>query len=57
MCVLANLEYLSVLFCAVLWTGAPGFVAVLPMYYQHMMQQYTHTYTCTLQPFASELRG
>jgi len=33
MCVLANLEYLSILFCTVLWTGASGFVAVLPMYY------------------------
>jgi len=28
-CVLANLEYLSILFCAVLWAAAPG----LPTYY------------------------
>ena len=32
MCVLANLEYLSILFCAVLWAAAPGLVAVLPMW-------------------------
>ena len=32
MCVVANLEYLSILFCAVLWAAAPGLVAVLPMY-------------------------
>jgi len=32
MCVLANLEYLSVLFCAVFWAAAPGLVAVLPMW-------------------------
>jgi len=31
MCVLANLEYLSILFCAVFWAAAPGLVAVLPM--------------------------
>ena len=30
-CVLANLEYLSILFCAVLWAAAPGLFAVLPM--------------------------
>ena len=30
--VLANLEYLSILFCAVLWAAAPGLVAVLPMW-------------------------
>ena len=30
--VLANLEYLSSLFCAVLWAAAPGLVAVLPMW-------------------------
>ena len=29
MCVLANLEYLSILFCAVFWAAAPGLVAVL----------------------------
>jgi len=28
MCVLANLEYLSILFCAVFWAAAPGLVAV-----------------------------
>ena len=28
--VLANLEYLSSLFCAVLWAAAPGLVAVQP---------------------------
>jgi len=32
MCVLANLEYLSILFCAVFWAAAPGLVAVLHMY-------------------------
>jgi len=32
MCVLANLEHLSILFCAVLWAAAPGLVAVLPMW-------------------------
>ena len=32
MCVLANLEYLSILFCAVFWAAAPGLVAVLPMW-------------------------
>jgi len=32
MYVVANLEYLSILFCAVLWAAAPGLVAVLPMY-------------------------
>jgi len=32
MCVLANLEYLSILFCAVLWAAAPSLVAVLPMW-------------------------
>ena len=32
MCVLANLEYLSILFCAVLWAAAPGLVDVLPMW-------------------------
>ena len=32
MCVLANLEYLFILFCAVLWAAAPGLVAVLPMW-------------------------
>jgi len=31
MCVLANLEYLSILFCAVYWAAAPGLVAVLPL--------------------------
>ena len=31
MCVLANLEYLSILFCAVFWAAAPGLVAVLPL--------------------------
>jgi len=31
-CVLANLEYLSLLFCAVFWAAAPGLVAVLPMW-------------------------
>jgi len=31
MCVLANLEYLSILFCAVFWAAAPDLVAVLPM--------------------------
>jgi len=31
-CVLANLEYLSILFCAVLWAAAPDLVAVLPMW-------------------------
>ena len=31
-CVLANLEYLSILFCAVFWAAAPGLVAVLPMW-------------------------
>jgi len=31
MSVLANLEYLSILFCAVLWAAAPCLVAVLPM--------------------------
>ena len=31
-CVLANLEYLSILFCAVLWAAALGLVAVLPMW-------------------------
>jgi len=30
--VLANLEYLSILFCAVLWAAAPGLVAVLLMW-------------------------
>ena len=29
---LANLEYLSILFCAVLWAAAPGLVAVLPVW-------------------------
>ena len=29
---LANLEYLSILFCAVLWAAAPGLVAVLLMW-------------------------
>ena len=28
---LANLEYLPILFCAVFWAAAPGLVAVLPM--------------------------
>jgi len=32
MCVLANLVYFSVLFCAVFWAAAPGLVAVLPMW-------------------------
>jgi len=32
MCVLAKLEYVSILFCAVLWAAAPGLVAVLPMW-------------------------
>jgi len=32
MCVLANLEYLSILFCAVCLAAAPGLVAVLPMW-------------------------
>ena len=32
MCVLANLEYLSILFCAVFWAAAPSLVAVLPMW-------------------------
>ena len=32
MCVLANLEYLSILCCAVFWAAAPGLVAVLPMW-------------------------
>ena len=32
MCVLANLEYLSISFCAVFWAAAPGLVAVLPMW-------------------------
>jgi len=32
MCVLANLEYLSILFCAVFWAAAPGLVAVLRYY-------------------------
>jgi len=32
MCVLANLEYLSILFCAVFWAAAPGLVAVLLMW-------------------------
>jgi len=32
MCVLANLEYLSILFSAVLLAAAPGLVAVLPMW-------------------------
>ena len=32
MCVLANVEYLSILFCAVLWAAEPGLVAVLPMW-------------------------
>jgi len=27
-----NLEYLFILFCAVLWAAAPGFVAVLPVW-------------------------
>jgi len=31
-CVLANLAYLSILFCAVLLAAAPGLVAVLPMW-------------------------
>jgi len=31
MCVLANLEYLSILFCAVFWAAASGLVAVLPI--------------------------
>ena len=31
-CVLANLEYLSILFCADFWAAAPGMVAVLPMW-------------------------
>jgi len=30
--VLANLEDLSILFCAVLWAAAPGLVAVLPVW-------------------------
>jgi len=30
-CVLANMEYLSISFCAVLWAAAPDLVAVLPM--------------------------
>jgi len=30
--VLANLEYLPILFCAVFWAAAPGLVAVLPMW-------------------------
>ena len=30
MCVLANLEYLSI--CAVFWAAAPGLVVVLPMW-------------------------
>ena len=29
---LANLEYLSIFFCAVFWAAAPGLVAVLPMW-------------------------
>ena len=32
MCVLANLEYLYIWFCAVFWAAAPGLVAVLPMW-------------------------
>jgi len=32
MSVLANLEYLSILFCVVFWAAAPGLVAVLPMW-------------------------
>jgi len=32
MCVLANLEHLSILFCAVLWAAAPGLGAALPMW-------------------------
>ena len=32
MCVLANLEHLSILFCAVFWVAAPGLVSVLPMW-------------------------
>ena len=32
MCVLANLEYLSILFCAVFWAAAHGLVAVLPLW-------------------------
>ena len=32
MCVLATMEYLSILFCAVSWAAAPGLVAVLPMW-------------------------
>jgi len=32
MCVLANLKYLSILFCAVFCAAAPGLVAVLPMW-------------------------
>jgi len=31
-CVLVNLEYLSILFCAVLWAAAPGSVAALPIW-------------------------
>ena len=31
-CVLAILEYLSILFCTVFWAAAPGLVAVLPMW-------------------------
>jgi len=32
MCVLANLEYLSILFCAVFLAAVTGLVAVLPMW-------------------------
>ena len=32
MCVLVNLEYMSILFCAVLWAAATGLVAVFPMW-------------------------
>jgi len=32
MCVLANLEYLSILFCAVSWAAAPGLVDVFPIW-------------------------
>ena len=36
MCVLANLEYLSILFCTVFWAAAPGLVAVLPVLNCHV---------------------
>ena len=40
MCVLTNLEYFNILFCAVLWAAAPGFVAVLPMLDSAYMSAY-----------------